>query len=321
MRANTTFLLKKGYINGIGSGITWGLDAVLVGIVMTMAPFVENPILLVGGGFVCSMLHDVFAAVWMLLIMGYRGQLKKIVPAIKSRDGLFCVLGALFGGPFAMTFYMMAIVASGAALAATVTSCYPLLGSFLAVLILKEKVKLRNWLGLFICILGIIYIGYSPETTIATKVGIGIEFSLLAAIGWASESAICGYGMKSGDVSPLMALLIREITSASAYLFIVLPIMLKGYGNAAEGIWAVFSYFPCWILLAITALIGMLSFLMWYTSIDLIGASKGLCLNVTYPLWAVVFTVLITGSVITQNIVVGSVLIVSGVTITTLVGK
>ena len=49
MKANTKFLIWKGNISGIGSGITWGLDAVLLGIVMTMCPFVENPILLAGG--------------------------------------------------------------------------------------------------------------------------------------------------------------------------------------------------------------------------------------------------------------------------------
>ena len=321
MKANTSFLVKKGYACGIGSGMTWGLDAVLIGMAMAMAPFVENPILLVGGTFVCSMLHDTFAAVWMFLIMLFKGQLKGFLPAIKSKDGRFCVLGALFGGPFAMSFYMMAIATGGAALAATVTSCYPLLGSALAVVILKENIQMRGWLGLCICILGIIYIGYSPDTSADTALGTGIMFALLAAIGWASEAVICGYGMKAGNVSPLMALLIREFTSAAAYLLVVLPLMMDGYGNAIEGTLAVFSYAPCWILLAVTALVGMSSFLMWYTSIDLIGAAKALCLNVTYSFWAVVFAIIIAGSVITQNVVVGSILIIAGVSTATLINK
>lgn len=321
MKANTNYLLKKGYACGIGSGMTWGLDAVLIGMAMAMTPFVENPILLVGGTFVCSMLHDAFAAVWMFLLMGFKGQLRDFWPAIKSKDGRFCILGALFGGPFAMSFYMLSIATGGAALAATVTSCYPLLGSALAVVILKENIQMRGWLGLCICILGIVYIGYSPETSADTTIGTGIMFALLAAIGWASEAVICGYGMKAGNVTPLMALLIREFTSAAAYLLVVLPLMMEGYGNAIEGTLAVFSYAPCWILLAVTALVGMSSFLMWYTSIDLIGAAKALCLNVTYSFWAVVFAILIAGSVITQNVIVGSVLIIAGVSTATLISK
>ena len=49
MKANTSALMRKGYTTGVLSGMTWGLDTVLIGVAMAMAPFVENPILLVGG--------------------------------------------------------------------------------------------------------------------------------------------------------------------------------------------------------------------------------------------------------------------------------
>ena len=102
----TPMMMRKGYATGILSGMTWGLDTVLIGVAIAMTPFVENPVLLIGGTVICSMLHDVFAALWMLVIMGYKGRLKDLMPAIKSKDGLFCVLGALFGGPLAMTLFI-----------------------------------------------------------------------------------------------------------------------------------------------------------------------------------------------------------------------
>ena len=321
MKANTSALMRKGYTTGVLSGMTWGLDTVLIGVAMAMAPFVENPILLVGGTFICSMLHDVFAALWMLIIMGLKGRLKEFWPAFKSKDGLYCALGALFGGPLAMTFYMLAIAKGGAALTATVTACYPLLGSAMAMVILKEKVRLRGWLGLMICILGIIYIGYTPASDTNVNVIGGIMLAAIAAIGWATEGVVCGYGMKAGNVDPQMALLIREVTSGAVYLFIVAPLMLGGYGNAIEGTRAVFSYMPCWVLIFFTALVGMRSFFMWYTSIDLIGAAKALCLNVTYSFWAVVFTFIFVGSTLSVNIIVGSILVVTGVAVATLVSR
>ena len=82
---------KKGLISGILSGATWGLDAVLLGVVMVMAPFVENPILLLAGGIVCSALHDIFSAIWLLGIMGAQGKLKGLGKAMISRDGRFCM--------------------------------------------------------------------------------------------------------------------------------------------------------------------------------------------------------------------------------------
>lgn len=70
-----------------------------------------------------------------------------------------------------------------------------------------------------------------------------------------------------------------------------------------------------------TALIGMISFFCWYTAIDLIGAAKALCLNVTYSFWAVVFTFIIVGSTLSVNIIVGSILVVAGVAVATLVSR
>ena len=321
MKALTPMMMRKGYATGILSGMTWGLDTVLIGVAIAMTPFVENPVLLIGGTVICSMLHDVFAALWMLVIMGYKGRLKDLMPAIKSKDGLFCVLGALFGGPLAMTFYMLAIAKGGAALTAIVTACYPLLGSAMAMVILKEKVRLRGWLGLLICILGIIYIGYTPGSEADVNVIGGIMLATVAAIGWATEGVVCGYGMKDGNVDPQLALLIRELTSGIVYLLIVAPLMVGGYKEMVIGTMAVFSDTLCWLTLLFTALIGMSSFFCWYTAIDLIGAAKALCLNVTYSFWAVVFTFFLVGTVLSINIIVGSFMVVGGVAVATLVSR
>ena len=321
MKANTSALMRKGYTTGILSGMTWGLDTVLIGVAMAMAPFVENPVLVIGGTFICSMLHDAFAALWMVIIMGFKGRLKELWPAFKSKDGLYCALGALFGGPLAMTFYMLAIAKGGAALTATVTACYPLLGSAMAMVILKEKVRLRGWLGLLICILGIIYIGYTPADETDVNVIGGIILAAIAAIGWATEGVVCGYGMKTGNVDPQMALLIRELTSGIAYVLMVAPVMVGGYDNLVAGTMAVFADTACWLTLFFTALIGMVSFFCWYTAIDLIGAAKALCLNVTYSFWAVVFTFVIVGGSLSLNIIVGSILVVTGVAVATLVSR
>ena len=196
-----------------------------------------------------------------------------------------------------------------------------MLGSAMAMVILKEKVRLRGWLGLMICILGIIYIGYTPASDTNVNVIGGIMLAAIAAIGWATEGVVCGYGMKAGNVDPQMALLIRELTSGVVYILIVASLMVGGYDNLITGTTAVFSDTVCWMTLLFTALIGMLSFFCWYTAIDLIGAAKALCLNVTYSFWAVVFTFIFVGSTLSVNIIVGSILVVTGVAVATLVSR
>lgn len=316
---------RKGVISGILSGATWGLDAVMLGAVMMMAPFVDNPVLLVAGGVLCSALHDVFSAIWLFIYMGAKGRMKELGPALKTSDGRWCILAAIFGGPLAMTFYTLAISEGGAALAASVTAIYPLLGTALAVLILKEKTGIQTWIGLVVCVIGIIIIGWSPADMSNINITLGVIFALIAAIGWATEGVVSGYGMKAGIVDPYIALLIRYITSATVYILLVSPVFGHGFVNAGIGIAAIFSYAPCWILLALTALVGMLSFLCWYTAIDNIGATKGLCLNVTYSFWSVLFTLLLSlilpqyfAGKVTLYIVVGSLMILGGVTMATI---
>ena len=208
--------------------------------------------------------------------MGAKGRLKELIPAIKTKDGLFCSLGALLGGPLAMTTYTLSIAVGGAALTTSVSAIYPLLGTALAVWILKEKTGMQTWIGILICIVGVIIIGWTPSGDGDVNVTLGIVFALVTALGWASEGVVCGYGMKAGVVDPELGLLVRYTTSALVYLFIVAPIFAGGFGSAFEGMAAVFSYTPCWILLAVTAAIGMYSFLCWYTAIDNIGAAKAL---------------------------------------------
>ncbi len=316
---------RKGYFGGVMSGITWGLDAVMLGVVMVMAPFVENPVLLAAGGVICSALHDIIAAIWLYVYMGAKGRLKELSPAFKTRDGRYCALGALLGGPLAMTTYTLSIAVGGAALTTSVSAVYPLLGTALAVWILKEKTGIQTWLGIIICIIGIIIIGWTPSDDANVNVTLGIILALITAIGWASEGVVCGYGMKAGVVDPELGLLIRYTTSALVYLFVVTPVFAGGFGSAFEGISAAFSYTPCWILLAVTAAIGMYSFLCWYTAIDNIGAAKALCLNVSYSFWGVAFSLFLSqffpeyfSGALSWFIFIGAALILSGVSMATL---
>ena len=130
--------------------------------------------------------------------------------------------------------------------------------------------------------------------------------------------------MKAGLVDPELGLLIRYTTYAFVCLFIVAPFFAGGFGTAFQGFAAVYSYVPCWFLLAVTTVIGMYSFLCLYTGIDIIGATKALCLNVTFILgccflvhFVKVFPAVLSGA-LSWLIVVGALLFLAGVAMTTL---
>lgn len=125
---------------GLFSGCLWGLDTVILGIALTMVPFIGTAEALALGAIVSSALHDVCCALWLLLYMGVRGRLKDTLAALKTRSGKVVILGALLGGPIGMTGYVIAINNIGAGYTAIISSFYPAFGTLMAVLLLKEKI-------------------------------------------------------------------------------------------------------------------------------------------------------------------------------------
>lgn len=131
---------------GLFSGCLWGLDTVILGIALTMVPFIGTAEAL-GARAPSSAraLHDVCCALWLLLYMGVRGRLKDTLAALKTRSGKVVILGALLGGPIGMTGYVIAINNIGAGYTAIISSFYPAFGTLMAVLLLKEKTPRAAW--------------------------------------------------------------------------------------------------------------------------------------------------------------------------------
>ena len=136
----------------------------------------------------------------------------------------------------------------------------------------------------------------------------GILFAIISALGWALESVVCAYGMKRGNVTPEMALAIRELSSSIVYGSLVIPLFCGGYSGVIE-VASSISIF--WLLLV--ALIGVISYLTWYKSIDTIGASRAISLNVTYSFWTILFSVLLFDGTFSIKILICSLLIMGGV--------
>ena len=213
-----------------------------------------------------------------------------------------------------MTCYLLSIATAGVAVTTTVTACYPLLGAALSVLILKEKVGRRTWIGLSLCLVGIALTAYSPEEgSMGSFAWSSLSFAGLAAVGWASESVVCAYGMRADGIAPPTALLIRESTSAIAYLVIISVFTFWMNGTEAESLQQLFTFSHPTALLLLTAFIGMSSFLAWYTAIDTIGPARALGLNVTYSVWGVILAALFLDQPPSLWVLLGSLIILLGV--------
>ena len=292
---------------GLFSGILWGLDTVVLGIALSMSPYIGTAEAIAFAAIASSFLHDAGCAIWLMLYMGAKRRLKDTLAALRTRSGKVVMLGALLGGPIGMTGYVIAINNIGAAYTAIISAFYPALGAFLSFVLLKEKMDKKQIAALVVALVGVMAMGYiSAGDSEMGNATLGLIGAVLAVIGWGSEAVLCAWGMRDDAVDNETALQIRETTSALVYGIVVLP-LFGAWGFTASAAPSLATG-----VVALSALAGTASYLFYYKGISLIGAAKAMALNISYSAWAVVFGFVLQGTVPTPATVFFCVLILAG---------
>lgn len=294
---------------GIAAGATWAVETIILGIALSMAPFVSTEQAVFLAPFVSTFIHDAFSALWATLYNGVRGNLKNVYKAaFKTKSGKFVMLAAVIGGPIGMTGYVLAINYMGASIGAVASAVFPAIGAILAYFFLKEKMQWYRWIFLLATLLGVYGLSYSPELNI-TDFWLGIVGAMMCAFGWGIEAVILAKCMQDPDVKDEYALQIRQTTSALVYGIVLLP-LLHGWGFTVS----LFTSGTGWLLpvIAIAAFFATLSYLCYYRAIAAIGASKSMALNVTYAAWAIFFTAVFLGdtSVLTPTTIICALIVI-----------
>ena len=297
---------RPGYGLGLLSGALWGMDGVVLGVALGMAPYTDG-VSLYAAPLVAAALHDGFAAGYVNLFNVLRRKGGLLLRTVGTRPGLTICAAGLLGGPLAMSGYTWGIAYAGAAYAMAITTTFPAVGALLARAFLKERVSVRGALGIALSIAGAIVVSYTPPADAPPHFRLGLALSTLATIGWGAEIVLVAASMRRArEIDPAIANGIRQLTSALAYMVVVLP-LAGALGIAQEAVRA-----ESLSVLAVAALSGTLSYLAYYTAAQRIGVSKATPLNVTYALWGVVFGVLLFGLDATLGLVVGVALAVAG---------
>ncbi len=275
---------------GIIGGVLWALETVVLGIALSMTPFVSSEKAIFLAPFVSTFVHDAFSALWATGYNLVRKNEKKVINAVfHTKSGRFIILGALIGGPVGMTGYVLAVNNMGSSIGAVASAIYPAIGSVLAFIFLKEKMPWYRWILLLITLLGVYGLSYSPDIEMK-NFALGIVGALMCSFGWGTEAVILAKSFQDAQVKDEYALQIRQTTSALFYALIILPV-LKGWGFTVS----LFTNISIKLILtiALAALFATSSYLFYYKAIAKIGPSKAMALNVSYSAWAIVFTVII----------------------------
>jgi len=296
----------KGLFYGLFSGFTWAIDTVLIGMVLSTALFMSTDQVIFLAPLVSTFFHDLLSSIWMMLYMGIKGELKITFKKVLTRSGRFVILGAFLGGPIGMTFYVLAVKYLGASLSASISAVYPAVGAFFAFLFLKDKLSLKNWIGLFISILFIFLLGYSSGEFSSQNYILGFSFILVCIFGWGMECVILAYGMKENEVSPEQALQIRQAVSTVTYALVILP-TFNAYPLVGKVIMNSEFFF-----IAIIALSGTASYVYYYKAIFTLGPTRAMALNITYSAWAILLSFIVLGTPITAKLILFSIMILIG---------
>ena len=276
-------------ITGILAGLTWALETVFMGIALGMSPFLSTPQAIMIAPFAATFLHDGFSALVLLLYNAIRGDLKEFPRIFKNPECKWLVLASAIGGPVGMTGYVMAVNYMGASIGAVASAVYPAIGTLLAFLFLKEKVRWYQWIFLAFTLIGVYGLSYSPDMAVS-NFWLGLLGAFMCAFGWGTEAVILAKCLKDPSIKDSCALNLRQGVSALIYGSVILP-LLGGW----EFIPTLFTGSSMSVLSVIgaSALFASVSYLFYYKAIAKLGAAKAMALNITYTTWAILLSAIV----------------------------
>ena len=288
--------------SGLASGLLWALNSVVLGVVMSMSTFISTEQAIFLAPFISTFLNDFFSSMYMLIYSTFKKQLKTAFKTVISKSGMWIVLASLLGGPIGMTGYVLSIKFMGSSIASVASAIYPAIGVLCARFFLKEKMRWYQYICLVLTILGIYGMSYSPNVEI-TNFLLGLLGTAMCSIGWGLEAVLIAKGMKE-EVSSDVALTIRQSVSWLTYAIILLPCLQ--YFKAWSFTIHLFNITNTgWLIPAImlAGLFGTTSYLFYYHSINNIGATKALPLNVTYVGWTIIINLILFRNLSDYNLV------------------
>ncbi len=304
---------KRGMGTALVAASFWGLNGILLGIVFLMAPF-STAAGVYAPSLVQAAVHDGFGCLWVFLKNIWSGKWIEYLRVLNTRPGKIICLGAVCGGPLAMSGYVLGINLAGAPYALPISALCPCVGTILAAIFLKERIVPRVWLGIVLSIVGAVIVSYTPPSDeVYPHFYLGIGLSLVATFGWGLEGVLSTYGMDLVDSSVAAGL--KYLTSFVVYLAAVLPLFA-----AFPFMFELFLEGRTMLLLGATAMTGAASFFLWYKALNMTGVSRTMALDTTYVLWGMLYTWLFSklGAVefeFTPTLVIGALIIVAGVTL------
>jgi len=244
----------------------------------------------------CVLLTAVNAIACALVLFIWNGglgklkEMKRTTVQFNAASKYFLMAGACGACAVLGTYIAGAFISTG--FAAIAGLLYPIIGTTLSVLVLKQKVSKRGYLAIIVLLIGgvTLYSGTLISGGIEGSI-IGIIGGLMAAVGWGLEGVVAG---KALDVcEPDVGLHLRFCFEALIWVVILVVLTLLGI--------PMFSTFgllldPATILvLVLLGLSFAWCYVCWYKSFPMLGVARGQAVGSLYAACAVIFLIIFFG--------------------------
>lgn len=282
--------MKKTYILGIISAITWSLSAILISSIYTFEPFKATITNTNISGLVISFLSEMFGLVTIGIFTLF--SIKRVKQIKLDKGKRFIAIGAMFSGPIGMSLYYIAIKYVGQSITDAITGIYPVIIILVSIIFLKHRYNKIVYFGMLLTLVGLQVLLYS---SISGSINFyGVALSLITGLCWSAEALILDKTTMDKNISWTTSIFMRQLTTTLGYLVVVFVGLNLFFDHH------IFAYlqqiFTSPKLLSVIIANGVMlgtSYATFYYAITLSGSSIPAILNVTYMAWTPVLTLLI----------------------------
>ena len=201
----------------------------------------------------------------------------------------------------------VALTYTGAINAGVIQTSMPVMIVLLSWMFLGEKTRGIQWLGIVVAIAGVLYIVArgNPATLVDLTFNIGDAILIVCNLG------LAGYGVAvkrlPGGFHPLSLITIVCAVGAVCHI----PFFIYELTSGIAVIWTV----KAWLSLAFVAIFpSVCAILLWNSAIARIGPSRAGFYMYLTPVYAAIFAIPLLGETIGIFHIVGAILIIIGVT-------
>lgn len=258
------------------------------------------PIFLSQGITLLIALIGIFPLAWI-----FEGNVFKV--RIAKKDLVYMWLQALTGMFLFRLFLLYGLKLTTATESGIITSTNPAILAILSLIFLKEKINIKTWLGIAICIAGIILINFMKTSELSSNLSLRLFGNFLILLAVVGESLFTIFRKKiSFNDKPITSTLIIIVFSFLMFL----PISVFESSRFDYSGLIFYDFIP---LIIYGFFCTVIAYICWFSGVAKVKISVAAGFTGIMPVSSVVLSFLILGETITWQHIVGVIIVLIGI--------